>query len=399
MGDRAPALALEKLLQAPPGPTADWESLQGNVVVLEFWATWCGPCVQAVPFLNKLHDAFKDKPVAFISITDEREATVTAFLTRTPVHGWIGLDADGSAFRAYGVSTRPTTVVVDRDGKLAGWITPYHLIDHPDILDDLIAGSSRNLGGPESIERLDPLAGVGRQVEDLVGDAEAKPLCLILIRPAQPLDRRPRGNTDRASVQTAPLRPLIAQIYGLPYPQVVGPFPFSQDQKYDVIFSWAAQELAGGRDLLKAAIEATFGLQIRRERRLMDVYVLRAPDVDRLLLEPAMRRLFYEEETGQYAPTEEILERQRGGETFFIALGGTEALAHSLSTVLDHPVVDEAHIDGNYLFYLPHDFEKADRNALVAGLQQKYGFTMTRAMRDIDVLVVESAAPDSAPRQ
>src|ERR1700744_6269930 len=62
IGDAPPLLGATDLLQAPPGATFDATSLRGTVVVLEFWATWCGPCVAAIPHLNELADQFKDKP-------------------------------------------------------------------------------------------------------------------------------------------------------------------------------------------------------------------------------------------------------------------------------------------------------------------------------------------------
>ncbi len=84
-GEPAPPLELEKLLQAPAGMKANWPSLKGNVVVLEFWATWCAPCIAAMPHLNELTEQFKDKAVKFISITDEDEATVAPFLSRRTI--------------------------------------------------------------------------------------------------------------------------------------------------------------------------------------------------------------------------------------------------------------------------------------------------------------------------
>ncbi|HEY7544991.1 MAG TPA: TlpA disulfide reductase family protein, partial [Blastocatellia bacterium] len=81
-GDAAPDIALAKLLQAPSEARTNWENLRGNVVVLEFWATWCAPCIAAMPHLNELADKFKDKPVRFISITYENESIVAPFLKR-----------------------------------------------------------------------------------------------------------------------------------------------------------------------------------------------------------------------------------------------------------------------------------------------------------------------------
>src|SRR5687767_11115878 len=66
IGDTPPPLYLEKLLQAPPDAKVDWDSLKGKVIVLDFWATWCKPCVEAIPHLNQLAKDLTDQPVVFI---------------------------------------------------------------------------------------------------------------------------------------------------------------------------------------------------------------------------------------------------------------------------------------------------------------------------------------------
>src|SRR5713101_5460785 len=70
IGNAAPAIKLEKLLQAPPNASTDWEKLKGKVVVLDFWATWCTPCVAGIPHLNQLAAEFSGQPVVFIGIAD-----------------------------------------------------------------------------------------------------------------------------------------------------------------------------------------------------------------------------------------------------------------------------------------------------------------------------------------
>ena len=57
-----------------------WTDFHGQVVVLDFWATWCSPCIESVPHLNALVIEFEDKPVKFVSITYEPESLVKAFL-------------------------------------------------------------------------------------------------------------------------------------------------------------------------------------------------------------------------------------------------------------------------------------------------------------------------------
>lgn len=100
MGERPPLLQAATLLQAPPGTTLGAESVRGNIVVLEFWATWCGPCVMAIPHLNELAEKFKDQPVQFIAITAEDEATVKPFLNKRPIKAWVALDTDKAMNKA-----------------------------------------------------------------------------------------------------------------------------------------------------------------------------------------------------------------------------------------------------------------------------------------------------------
>ncbi|MGA2870240.1 MAG: TlpA disulfide reductase family protein, partial [Verrucomicrobiota bacterium] len=72
-GDIPPPLTLTKTVQGDPATDISWDKLKGKVVVLEFWATWCGPCIKAIPRLNDLAEQFKGKPVVFISVTSENE--------------------------------------------------------------------------------------------------------------------------------------------------------------------------------------------------------------------------------------------------------------------------------------------------------------------------------------
>ena len=117
-GTPAPPLDSLQLLQAPAGARADWASLKGKVVVLEFWATWCSPCVASLPHFNQLVESLDPAKFQFISIDDEDPKAVQTFLTRKKMSGWVGIDTSGAVFAWYGVKSRPTTIIVDGNGKI-----------------------------------------------------------------------------------------------------------------------------------------------------------------------------------------------------------------------------------------------------------------------------------------
>ncbi len=120
----APQMAFERVLENGRPAKLD---LRGKAVVLDFWATWCSPCVAAIPKFNRLVAEFKDRPVVFVSVTDEQEDVVRQFLEKHPIQGFVAIDADGSVFRQHNVKGRPFTVLIDRTGRIAAVTDTYSL--------------------------------------------------------------------------------------------------------------------------------------------------------------------------------------------------------------------------------------------------------------------------------
>ena len=114
-GKAAPDFALKGL----DDKTVKLSDLKGSVVVVDFWATWCGPCVQSLPHLDKL---YKDKAadglkVLAVNLKEEQDH-VQDFVTKK---GWklpVILDSDGNVAEAYKASGIPETVVIGKDGKI-----------------------------------------------------------------------------------------------------------------------------------------------------------------------------------------------------------------------------------------------------------------------------------------
>ena len=107
------------------GSEISMKGLKGKVVVIDFWATWCGPCVAEMPALKKLYAEYKDKGVEFIGVSLDNKVggldKLKAFVTKEGITWPQYFQGDGweSKFSAsWGISGIPTVFVVDPDGKL-----------------------------------------------------------------------------------------------------------------------------------------------------------------------------------------------------------------------------------------------------------------------------------------
>ncbi len=108
-------------LQTPEGGSVKLLDFKGNVLVIDFWATWCPPCRESLPNLNRLAgDADLARRGLKVLAIDAQESPgeVKAFLTKNNYTLPVAIDADGAVARRYGIDGFPTTLVIGRDGKV-----------------------------------------------------------------------------------------------------------------------------------------------------------------------------------------------------------------------------------------------------------------------------------------
>ncbi|MBI2823778.1 MAG: TlpA family protein disulfide reductase [Planctomycetia bacterium] len=122
---------LESALVNKPAPDFDLNLLdekkrfrlsdhKDSVVVLDFWASWCGPCLQVMPQVDRVAREFADQGVKLVAINlEETPDKVKAALERLQLDMTVALDRDGRVAEKYGATSIPQTVIVGRDGKVA----------------------------------------------------------------------------------------------------------------------------------------------------------------------------------------------------------------------------------------------------------------------------------------
>jgi peroxiredoxin/outer membrane lipoprotein-sorting protein len=115
VGNPAPEFAVKDL----DGKSVSLQNLRGKVVLLNFWATWCGPCIVEMPHLEKLYQEFKNKDVAIVTISNEDPQTIREFLLKNK-YSFGSLVDDGSAVsQLYQVKGIPQTVFLSKSGKVS----------------------------------------------------------------------------------------------------------------------------------------------------------------------------------------------------------------------------------------------------------------------------------------
>jgi thiol-disulfide isomerase/thioredoxin len=129
LGTKGPELVVEKWLGSEP-------KRQGKWVLVDFWATWCGPCRKAIPELNGFHKKFGDRLVV-IGISDEAEDVVRKFKDPT-IEYFQALDPQRRTYKQYEVKGIPHVVVLDPEG-IVRW-EGYPLLDGHELSEKVIEG-------------------------------------------------------------------------------------------------------------------------------------------------------------------------------------------------------------------------------------------------------------------
>lgn len=382
IGTDAPALSFTQLIQAPKGTVTDWPSLRGKVVVLEFWATWCAPCIGEIPVLNALNASVDSSKVQIISVDDEDPAVVQAFLKKKPISGWVGIDTSSKVFEKFGVDARPVTVVVGPDGHVASTTLRPEQLSGANLL-ALANGGQLNAAMPTAATETQLAQTTSQAFSEQAhaSDALSDALFQISLTPGESAEAGKQINTHAMmrgpglmDITNAKPDTLLDYGAGIPATRITldGSVPKTLYNLHVQAPNAAPEQLAHAIEL---AIASGAHLRIEHHTAMQDAYVL----------------------TASASAQNHLVEALSGG-AFYIQKDQTlrcinatpNQIAAALEQALGAPVVDETKRDGKLMGVLhvaPKDVASAN-TALAA-----FGLTLAPAKRPIETVLITAEQP------
>lgn len=341
-------------------------SLGDKVVVLEFWATWCGPCLPALDHLNQLADAVGADEIVVIAIALEAPERVRSYLARHEYPNLtFAVDEEGKLFESLSLVGIPRTVVLQRDGRVATVLGPTQV--DADLIAKVRAGE---------IDELPFVAQKGVDIDwspTLGADGDEVYASVIF------------GTTDPeaigARMQTKPgsgkisgdglyRSNIIQHAYGVPHTRIKSEFPpFDPDEpryRLSVTAPGGDDELA--KSMLAKAAEVKFAYDARREMVETDVLFLQRKPGVAALQESTSEKAFFEANGGGITMKRSPVDRVR----------------QWFENMTQKPVVDQTGLLGLYDLEL----EWVDSDSFKRAVDEA-GFVLKPGRAEIEFLVIE----------
>ena len=197
VGSSAPNFVLAEVVGDTDLEGKQLSDLRGQVVVLDFWAIWCTPCVAQIPKLNDLQDTYADRGVQFLAVTDDPAEKLSNFLAKANFDLPVVRDGEKSVFKSYRVLGRPRYYLINRQGEVAFTTSFLQSVHLEEILQtDAIAAAPPQTPDPKYNAQVitygryqngeDPTYNGVRQMLDLPDLGDDRFLSQFILRPSLP---------------------------------------------------------------------------------------------------------------------------------------------------------------------------------------------------------------------
>lgn len=138
-GKPAPGASFAVVANGDAGARMDLASLKGHPVVLDFWATWCGPCAMQAPILDRIARRYEKQGLVVLGVNvDDPPEVARSYAAKKKLSYPIVIDASRASSQRYDVDKLPSLVVIDREGRVVKYLTG--VVDEAS-LDEVIAAT------------------------------------------------------------------------------------------------------------------------------------------------------------------------------------------------------------------------------------------------------------------
>ena len=129
VGELPPPLQLSGAIQPAKGLDPELRDLRDRVVIVEFFGTWCGGCISALPHANEIVARFGEREFDYVFVSEEDPDSLREFVGKNEVGPALLVDDNGRTASGWGINRWPTAVVIGRDGRVAAITHPTELTD------------------------------------------------------------------------------------------------------------------------------------------------------------------------------------------------------------------------------------------------------------------------------
>jgi uncharacterized protein (TIGR03435 family) len=369
IGDKAPKINItDYILNIPKD-----KNIEGKFIVLEFWATWCAPCLSAVPHLNELHDNFKNrKDLLFLSMTYEKPEKTKRTLEKIPFKTVVVSDQTKLNEANFNVDEIPHTVLIDNKGVIR-WIgIPTEL--NSSIIENLLNGTNISKGNlniatekkqEKVTEEQEPANSIDITLE-LLKDNKAY-YVFSVINAAE--------NEDVMAFEALwkgkyidlnnNLKSMISKIIKKPEYQIIIPNELVEN-KYNIFYKNSNKiEINEHIKLLKNNLLTSLNLTEKVEIKKVEVYNLKVENAEKL----------------NFSPNEEEKQRHNGSNTthFIFSNSNIETLIRDVGNYHKIIIFNETEQDKNLDFII----RKGNLTELINDLKE-YGLRLEKVSKEIE---------------
>ena len=373
VGQHVNNIALNQILNAPVSKTS-LAGLKGKVIWLEFWATWCEPCVRAMPALQKLQKQYKGK-LQIIAVSSETEKRLSQFIINRPSNLWFAVDGQDSFSKDYPFHTFPHSILINAQGIVVAITEPANITS--EVIAKVIAGKPINLPLKQDLMVDNPWATYFPAADTVRSLFSVQPEIKGLGTAFKTYTKDTVFKNRRISMMNIDLESAYRIAYGdVPYNRIVDETPKADSTQNQALYCIDVIVPKGHEDellpKLRTELTAKFDLRASFEKRLKTVDVLEIADAAQIA---KLKR--------SSLTTEELSARHGSFSGKGVTLGRIGKYLESYG-LIKIPVIDGTNDTNKYEIDFTFMPEKS------GDLQQallNLGLILKQEDRDIDVLV------------